>query len=131
MRAVCWSVMGAALVLSGCNRSQGIHSKAAIQSAIERHLQGQSNVMLNNMNVEVQDVKFDGDHARAQVNFRSKQSPDLVVARQYVLKRVGEQWQVESSSSPGGMGSPHGGAMPAQPGAPPPPTSREGPEASH
>ena len=129
MRAILLSVMGVALVLSGCNKSGGTQSKAAIQAAIEEHLQKQSNVMLNNMNVEVQEVKFDGDHAHANVNFRSKQSPDLMVARQYVLKKVGDQWQVESSSSPGGMGSPHGGVMPAQPSAPSAPP--DVPQASH
>jgi hypothetical protein len=129
MRAILLSVMGVALVLSSCNRSHGVQSKAAIQAAIEQHLQKQSNVMLNNVNVEVQDVKFEGDHANASVNFRSKQAPDIVVARQYVLKKVGEQWQVESSASPGGMGSPHGGAVPAEPNAPA--ASPDAPQASH
>lgn len=129
MRAILLPLMGLGLILSGCNRSQGVQSKAAIQTAIEQHLQKQSNVMLNNMNVEVQGVKFEGDRANATVNFRSKQAPDIVVARQYVLKKVGEQWQVESSSSPGGMGSPHGGSMPAQPVAPA--TSPDVPQASH
>jgi hypothetical protein len=118
MRAVLVAVMALALVLSGCNKSKGMQSRAAVQAAIEQHLQKQSNVMLSNMNVEVEDVKFDADRANASVNFRSKQSPGLVVARHYVLKKVGDQWQVESSSSPGGMGGPHGGGMPAQPSTP-------------
>ena len=118
MRAILLCLVGAALVLSGCSKSGGVQSKAAIQEAIERHLQKQSSVLLDNMTVEVQDVKFEGDRANADVKFRSKQSPDVVVGRQYVLRRVGKQWQVESSSSAGGMGNPHGGPMSPQPTSP-------------
>jgi hypothetical protein len=110
---------GVALVLSNCNRSGKVSSNAAIQQAIEQHLQKQSSVLFNNMTVEVQDIKFEGDRANADVKFRSKQAPDLVVRRRYVLDRVGGQWQVESSSSPGGMGNPHGGAMSPQPSTSP------------
>ena len=118
MRAVLLAVVGLALALGGCNKSQGVQSKASIQTAIEQHLQKQSNLMPSNMSVEVEEVKFDADRADAKVNFRSKQSPGLVVARNYVLKKVGDQWQVESSSSPGGMGGPHGTGMPPQPNVP-------------
>jgi hypothetical protein len=118
MRAMLLCLVGAALVLSGCSKSGGVQSKGAIQEAIERHLQKQSSVLLNNMTVEVRDVKFEGDRANADVRFRSKQSPDVVVGRQYALQRVGGQWQVESSSSPGGMGNPHGGPMSPQPASP-------------
>lgn len=129
MRAILPCLMGTALVLSGCSKSGGVQSKGAIQEAIERHLQKQSSVLLNNLTVEVGDVKFEGDRANANVKFRSKQSPDVVVGRQYVLRRVGGQWQVESSSSPGGMGNPHGGTMPPQPIAPS--TAPVAPQPSH
>ena len=68
--------------------------------------------------VEVKQVRIDGDRATADVNFRSKQSPDLVMGRHYVLRQVDGQWQVESSSSPGGMGGPHGGPAISPPAAP-------------
>jgi hypothetical protein len=129
MRAMVLCVVGAGLVLSGCGKSGAVQSKAAIQEAIERHLQRQSTVLLSNMTVEVQEVRFEGDRANADVTFRSKQSPDVVVGRQYVLRRVGGQWQVESSFSPGGMGNPHGGAMPPQPTAPS--TAPVAPQPSH
>ena len=129
MRAMLLCLAGAALVLSNCNRSGKVQSNAAIQQAIEQHLQKQSSVLFNNMTVEVQDIKFEGDRANADVKFRSKQSPDLVVARHYVLRRVEGQWQVESSSSPGGMGNPHGGPMSPQPSSPP--AAPVTPEASH
>jgi hypothetical protein len=120
MRAIVLCLVGATLVLNGCGKSRGVQSKAAIQEAIERHLQKQSTVLLDNMTVEVQDVKFEGDRANANVKFRSKQSPDVVVGRQYVLRRIRGEWQVESSASPGGMGNPHGGSLPPQPAAPSP-----------
>jgi len=129
MRSMVLCLVGAALVLSGCNRSGGVQSKTAIQEAIERHLQKQSTVLLDNMTVEVQDVNFEGDRANADVKFRSKQSPDVIVGRRYVLRRVGGQWQVESSSSSGGMGNPHGGPMSPQPTAPS--TAPVGPQPSH
>jgi hypothetical protein len=129
MRGALLSLVGVALVFGGCSKSREVQSKAAIQEAIERHLQKQSNVLLNNMSVEVQDVRYEGDRANADVKFRSKQSPDLAVARQYVLRRVGDQWQVESSASPGGMGDPHGGATPAQSVSPS--TAPVAPQASH
>jgi hypothetical protein len=81
------------------------------------------------MTVEVEDIKVEGDRANADVKFRSKQSPDLVVGRHYGLRRVKGQWQVESSSSPGGMGNPHGASIPPQPSSPP--TAPVTPEPSH
>ena len=117
MRSALAGLVGVALVLSACSKSGGIQSKAAIQAAIERHLQGRPNVSLNNMTVDVQDVRFDGDRAEAEVKFRSKQAPDLTVDVHYVLRRVGDRWEVESSSVRRGMGgSPHGaagGSMPS------------------
>jgi len=107
-----------AVLASGCSRAGKSQSNAAIQEAIEGYLQKQSNVMLSNMTVEVKQVRIDGDRATADVNFRSKQSPDLVMGRHYVLRQVDGQWQVESSSSPGGMGGPHGGPPMPQPAAP-------------
>jgi len=115
MRAMLLCLAGTALVLSNCHRSGKVPSNAAIQQAIEQHLQKQSSVLFSNMTVEVQDVKFEGDRANADVKFRSKQAPDLVVGRHYVLRRVNGEWQVESSASPGGMGDPHSGAMSPEP----------------
>jgi len=129
MRATLLCLAGTALVLSNCHRSASVPSNAAIQQAIEQHLQKQSGVLLNNMTVEVEDIKVEGDRANADVKFRSKQSPDLVVGRHYGLRRVKGQWQVESSSSPGGMGNPHGASIPPQPSSPP--TAPVTPEPSH
>jgi hypothetical protein len=104
-------LVGLAVLLSACHKSASIQSKAAIQAAIETHLQGRPNVALNNMKIDVQDVKFDGDRAEAEVKFSSKKASDITVGVRYVLRRVGDRWEVESSSVRSGMeGSTHGSA---------------------
>lgn len=112
MRGLVGCVVAFALVLAGCSKTGGRQSKAAVQAAIEAHLQQRQNLMLANMTLEVQDVKFADDTAQAEVKFRSKQSPDLAVDVHYTLRRAGERWQVESSSATTGMAmSPHGGGV--------------------
>lgn len=116
MRAL--GAIGLALVLiaMGCGTRGKLESKEAVQTAIEAHLKERQNVMLSNMSLEVGEVKFAGDSADAEVQFRSKQSPDVAVGVHYKLRRVGDHWQVEKSNSSGGMGgSPHGGGMPSTP----------------
>jgi len=110
-----------AVLASGCKKSGAGQSDAAIRGAIENYIQKQSNLILSNITVEVKQVQYDGDRASAEVNFRSKQQPDLVMGRHYVLRRADGVWQVESSVSPGGMGGPHGG---------PPATPQPGGQAS-
>ena len=129
MRVMLCGVLGLAVLVGGCSRSRIVQSKAAVQEGIERYLRKQSNVLLDNMTVEVKDVQIAGDRATADVNFRSKQSPDLVMGRRYILRQVGAEWQVESSSSPGGMGGPHGG--PAMPQPQTPAASPVTPQPSH
>jgi hypothetical protein len=112
MRGLVACVMVLALVLPGCRRPEERQSKAAVQAAIEAHLQQRQNLVLANMTLEVQDVKFAGDTAQAEVKFRSKQSPELAVGVHYTLRRAGDRWQVESSSATTGMGiSPPGGGV--------------------
>jgi hypothetical protein len=68
------------------------------------------------MTVEVGDVTFNGDTAQAQVRFRSKQMPNVVVGVNYKLRRVDNRWQVESTSRAALPGTtPHGGAATATP----------------
>ncbi len=126
MRLLLAAGVGLALVLSGC--SKAVQSNAPIQAAIERHLQKQQNIAFSNMTMEVQNVKYAGDKADAEVKFRSKQAPDLAVSVHYVLQRSGDTWEVVSSSSSGGMGgNPHGGGLPA----PAPAQPRPQPQPSH
>jgi hypothetical protein len=128
MRSVLGGLLGLALVASGCSQSAGRQSKEAVQAGIERYLRKQPQIALNNMMLELQEVKFQGDRAEAEVKFRSKQAPDLAVGVHYVLRRAGEQWEVESSSATSGMGgNPHGTAG----HAPPPPPSGPALQPSH
>lgn len=120
MRFALVCFLGLGLLLAGCTKGEGPQSKAVVRAAVEAHLQKRQNVMLANMTLEVRDVKFSGDTAEAQVDFQSKRDPNLRVGVRYKLRRVGEGWQVESSTPMSGMGStPHGAAGSATPVTPP------------
>ncbi len=113
-------IAGLVIALGGCARFAGINSKSAIQKAIEAHLKQRPGLALSNMTTEVQDVKFEGDKATAQVVYQSKDASDLKVEVRYVLHRAGDHWEVESSTPMGGTGgNPHGGvAVPQGSGTP-------------
>jgi len=120
MRFALACFVGWALLLTGCSKTGGMPSKAAVQAVIEAHLRQKPSLMLTNMTLEVEDVKFSGETAVAQVKFRSKQSPDVVVGVRYVLRRTGDRWQVEPSSPSSGMGVPPQGGTSAPKPAPAP-----------
>jgi hypothetical protein len=132
MRAVVMSLVVLGLAGSAaCNWLSGVNSKAAVQEAIEEHLKQQPNVVLQNMTVEVGDVAFSGDTAEAQVKFRSKQAPDMVVGVQYKLRRSGNGWRVESTSTVSMPGmTPHGNTAGPIPSPSTNPTDI-GPQPSH
>jgi hypothetical protein len=120
MRATLIGILAVACLTLTCSKREAA-SKAEVQEAIEAHLKQRPNLMMANMDLELQEVKFSGDTADARVQFRSKQSPSLVVGVSYKLRRVDGRWKVESTSSTSGMGgSPHGGGMPAPSPAPAP-----------
>jgi uncharacterized membrane protein len=94
---------------AACRSLSRIHTKAAVQEAIEKHLKQQPDIVFQNMTVEVGAVTFNGDAAEAQVKIRSKQAPNLAVGMLYKLRRAGNAWEVESSSAASMAGtSPHG-----------------------
>jgi uncharacterized protein YhdP len=132
MRAVVMSLLVLGLAGSAaCNRLSGVHSKTAVQEAIEEHLKQQPNVVFQNMTVEVGDVAFSGDTAEAQVKFRSKQAPNLAVGVQYKLRRSGNGWKVESTSTASMLGTtPHGNTAAPTPSPSKNPTDM-GPQPSH
>ena len=116
---------------SACNWFSGVHSKAAVQEAIEEHLKQRPNVVLQNMTVEVGEVAFSGDTAEAQVKFRSKQAPNMAVGVQYKLRRAGNGWKVESASAASMPGTtPHGNTAGPTPSPSTNPTDI-GPQPSH
>ena len=132
MRALVMSLVVLGLAGSAaCHRLSGIHSKAAVQEAIEEHLKRQPNVVFQNMTVEVGEVTFNGDTAEAQVKFRSKQAPTLAVGVIYKLRQAGNRWQVESTSSATMPGTtPHGNTAGPMPSPSTNPTDI-GPQPSH
>jgi uncharacterized protein YhdP len=132
MRAVVMSLVVLGLAGSpACHRLSGVHSKAAVQEAIEEHLKQRPNVVFQNMTVEVGDVTFNGDTAEAQVKFRSKQAPNLAVGMLYKLRRAGNGWQVESTSTATMPGTtPHGNTAGPTPSPSTNPTDI-GPQPSH
>ena len=112
MRAVVISLIVLTGVASAaCHKLSGIDSKAAVQEAIEEHLKQQPNVFFQNMTVQLGDVTFSGDTAIAQVRFRSKQAPSMVVGIVYRLRKTGDKWRVESTATASMPGTtPHGSA---------------------
>jgi hypothetical protein len=124
MRGLVACIAALGVVLAGCGKTREQQSKAAVQAAIEAYLQQRQNLMLANMTLEVQQVKFTGDTAQAEVKFRSKQAPALAMGVRYTLRRAGDRWQVESSSATTGMGtSPRSGGV--QSPTPPLPSGSE------
>lgn len=100
MRALVMTLVVLGLAGStACHRLSGVNSKAAVQEAIAEHLKQRSNVVSQNMTMEVGEVTFNGDTAQAQVKFRSKQAPNLAVGVLYKLRRAGNGWQVVSTSA--------------------------------
>jgi hypothetical protein len=87
----------------------------AIPPAIKHHVRTLPQGVFSNMDLEVEEIKFHGDKADAFVRFQSPNVTGLVIRQRYVLRKVGEQWQVESRQPANGAGK-----------APPPtsPTSR-------
>ena len=132
MRGVMMGLLVVGLAGSAaCHRLSGVHSKAAVQEAIEEHLKQQPNVVFQNMTVEVGDVAFSGDTAEAQVKFRSKQAPNMAVGVQYKLRRSGNGWKVESTSAASMSGTtPHGNTAGPMPSPSTNPTDI-GPQPSH
>ncbi len=128
--------VGVALLFSGCSKSRDSGAEREVRAALNAHLQKKGNLALNNMNMDIQSVKFNGDSAEAQVRFQSKEKADLAVSVRYVLRRAGDHWEVESSSPVGGMGSDPHASSPSQGGtgpatSPAPPSDEAKPAPSH
>jgi len=130
MRAVLLCILLAGLTGACACRTGGDRSKAAVQQAIEEHLKERPNVSFEKMTMEIGEVTFNGDSAEAMVKFRSKEAPGFAVGVLYKLRRVGDGWQVESTSSASMPGtSPHGNAATPIPSTTNPPDL--GPQPSH
>ncbi len=116
---IIWAgLLGSAVLLAACSH-RGLRSDQAVRQAIEAHVKSRSDLMMSNMTMEVQGVKFDGDTAQADVKYRSKDNADLAVSVHYSLKLAGDHWEVVSSSSANGSSTnPHAGAATSTPQGP-------------
>jgi len=80
----------------------------AISPAIKHHVCNLPHGVFRNMHLEVEDVKFHGDFAEANVKFRSPNVSELVIRQRYLLRKAGEQWQVQSRQPANGNGNGNG-----------------------
>ena len=92
--------------MGACNKAP--ESKDAVRAGIMDHLTKNTGLDVNQMDITVQDVKFDGEQAVATVSFKPKASPDAGMTMPYTLDKRGGKWVVRKRSE---AGSPHGGAM--------------------
>src|SRR5690242_2945517 len=88
---------------------------APIKTAIEAHLSHNGNLKLDSFDMEVKQVTFDGNHAKAQVEFHAK-SGGGTMQLTYALAKQDGQWAVVESTPNGSNFShpgPDTGQMPA------------------
>jgi hypothetical protein len=76
--------------------AQDLSATLAIPPVIKNHVRNLPQGVFNNMDLEVEEVKFHGDTAEAYVRFQSPNVTELVIRQRYVLRKSGDQWQVES-----------------------------------
>jgi len=68
----------------------------AIRPAIKEHVRTLPQGVFSNMDLEVEQVKFNGETAEAYVRFQSPNVSELVIRQHYALRKSGDQWLVES-----------------------------------
>ncbi len=88
-----------ALLAIGCNKAK--KDQDAIRESIQRHLTERGNLNLAAMVVDVKQVNLEGDHAKAQVEFRLKQG-GAGMEMNYNLERHGGTWVVLGGQPAGG-----------------------------
>ncbi len=118
----------AAVLTLSCGRSN-IDNKDAVRKGVIDYLEkrkSQTGLDMGLMNVEVTNVNFEKNEARATVAFRPKDGKAGGMSMNYVLERKDNQWVVKGrqesglsphagGAAPGAMGSGPAGEMPAMP----------------
>ena len=102
-----WKIafLGASLLAAlGCQRL--MNQEAAVQKAIQDHLAERSDLAMNKMVMEVQQVNVNGDTAQAEVMFSISGDPQSRMSIHYDLHREGGRWQVDAGR-PSGSQAPH------------------------
>ena len=97
--------------ISGC--AQNLSASLAIPPIIKDHVKSLPQGVFHSMDLEVEEIKFQGDSAEAYVKFQSPQVSELVIRQRYFLRRAGEQWQVESRQPTNGGSKPPTHSVPA------------------
>jgi hypothetical protein len=131
--------LAAALLFVSCSRNS-IDNKEAVRKGVVDYLEkrrSQTGLDMGLMNVDVTNVTFEKNEARATVSFRPKDGKIGGMSMNYVLERKDDKWVVkgrqESGLSPHAgnpMGSSPSGDVPSMPpnhpptAAPPPPESK-------
>lgn len=95
--------------------AQDLAATLAIPPAIKNHVRNLPQGVFNNMELEVEEVKFRGDSAEAYVRFKSPNVTGLVIRQRYTLRKSGDHWEVESRQPANGTGK----VPPPQPSAGP------------
>jgi hypothetical protein len=118
--------LSAAILLTSCG-PKGIDNKEAVRQGVVDYLdkrKAQTGLDMNLMNVEVSNVTFQGNEARATVAFKPKDQKQAAagMAMGYVLERRGDKWVVKGRQESGGGhgGGAMGGGMPGGSAMPPP-----------
>jgi hypothetical protein len=84
--------------------AQDLSAILAIRPVIKNHVRNLPQGVFNNMDLEVEQVKFHGDTAEAYVRFKSPNVSELVIRQRYSLRKSDGQWQVESRQPANGAG---------------------------
>jgi hypothetical protein len=84
--------------------TQNLSAHSAIRPVIKDHVRNLPQGAFNNMDLEVEDVKFHGDSAEAYVRFQSPNVTELVIRQRYFLRKSADHWQVESRQPANGAG---------------------------
>ncbi|MBI4480554.1 MAG: hypothetical protein HY651_11075 [Acidobacteria bacterium] len=99
------AIVGTLLLAAlGCQRL--MNQDAAVQKAIQDHLSERSDLAMDKMVMEMQQVKVDGDKAQAEVVFHVAGDSQMRMAYHYDLHREGASWKVDSGR-PSGSETPH------------------------
>jgi hypothetical protein len=110
-------LLAAIFYLAACNR--GNQNKELVRQGVIDHL-AKAGLTTANMDIEITDLKFSGDHADTVVAITPKGAPPSQgMKMRYGLQQQGNQWVVTSRGDASGHGTvapgsanPHGGAMP-------------------
>jgi hypothetical protein len=117
----------AASLLAALGCQQLMNQQAAVQKAIQDHLAERTDLAMNKMTMEVQQVNVNGDKAQAEVVFSISGDPQSRMSYHYELHREGGRWLVDGGRPTGspmahpqmgqsGMGGPMpGGSGNAEP----------------